>query len=93
MLDQFEDTLKRDFMDTESESEFSCPVGGIPDDPISGVSDGCLILTREDMRNIFDPVINQIIPLVQDQIDSVEGQNQPGSRVSVWYPFLLLGPG
>lgn len=91
MLDQFEDTLKRDFVDTEAEDEFSCPVGGIPDDPISGVLDGSLVLTREDMRNIFDPIINQIIPLVQDQIDNVEGQNQPELGVSVWHPFLLLG--
>lgn len=83
MLDQFEDTLKRDFIDNEDENEFSCPVGGIPDDPVAGVLDGSLILTREDMKNIFDPIINQIIPLVQDQIDNVEGQNQIGTRVSV----------
>lgn len=81
-LDEFENCVKRGFKD-DAEDEYSCSVGGIPDDPIAGVSGGDFILTREDLRKIFDPVVNQIISLVQHQIDTVEGQNQPGLQVSV----------
>lgn len=83
MLEHFENTLKRDFVNDEDADAFSCPIGGLPDDDAAGIVDGCLVVSREDMREIFDPVINLIIPLVQDQIDTIEQQNEPALQVSV----------
>lgn len=83
LLDFFENTLKRDFVNDEQADLISCPIGGLADDPVAGIVDSCLSLSREDMRNIFDPVINLIIPLVQNQIDTIEQQDQLGLQVSV----------
>lgn len=48
-----------------------------------GIEDGELTLSNEDMLSIFDPIINQILSLVQEQIDMVETQDQENSRISV----------
>lgn len=48
-----------------------------------GIEDGELTLSNEDMLGIFDPIINQILSLVQEQIDMVETQDQENSRISV----------
>ncbi|KAL0633934.1 hypothetical protein Q9L58_007116 [Maublancomyces gigas] len=53
-----------------------------------GIEDGELTLSNEDMLDIFDPIINQILSLVQEQIDMVETQDQEKSRISA---VLLAG--
>lgn len=83
MLEHFESALKRDFVNDEQADSISCPIGGLPDDDDAGIVDGCLVVTREEMKDIFDPVINLIIPLVQDQIDTIEQHNEPALQVSV----------
>lgn len=83
MLNEWEQVLKREFSNSEEDDIFSCPIGGIPDDPEIGIEDGAFIITREEMLAIFDPVINQIIPLVQEQIDMVETQNGGKLCISV----------
>lgn len=83
MLKDFEQSLKRKFTNLEEDDVYSCHVGGLPDNPAMGIEDGMLILTREDMLSIFDPVIDQIIPLVQEHINMVEVQNEEESPISV----------
>lgn len=72
MMKHFDEFLKRTFSDDEDEDIFSCPIPGVPDNPEAGVEDGFFVLTREDMREIFEPVIAEILDLVQKQIDAVE---------------------
>lgn len=74
MLKHFDDTHLRSFTNSENEEFYSCPALGVPDHPANGIEEGLLLLTRKDMRSIFDPTIEKIIPLVQEQINSVEGQ-------------------
>lgn len=83
MLKEFEEVLKRSFSNSEHDDIFTCPIGGIPDDSAAGIEDGGLIMTREDMKSIFDPVINQIVPLVLEQIEMVEAQRHKNFRISV----------
>lgn len=83
MLKDFEQSLKRKFTNLEEDDVYSCHVGGLPDNSAMGIEDGMLILTREDMLSIFDPVIDQIIPLVQEHINMVEVQNKEESPISV----------
>lgn len=85
MLRKFQEVLRRSFSDSEEDGLFAVPTGWIPDDTKAGIEDGCLQLTREDMRSIFDPVLDKIITLVQEQIDSV--QKQQGLRISVCHPY------
>lgn len=70
----FDEFLLRIFSDSEDDELFSVPVPGVPDSPNFLVEDGCLMLSRQDMKGIFDPIIAQIIGLVQEQIKQIEGQ-------------------
>lgn len=82
MMKVFEQELKRSFSNSEDDI-FTCPIGGVPDDDIAGIEDGGLIVTREEMKGIFDPVIGRIVTLVQKQIDAVEAQASRGLKLSV----------
>lgn len=72
MMKHFDEFLKRTFSDDEDEDIFSCPIPGVADNPAAGVEDGFFVLTREDMKEIFDPVIGEIVELVQMQMKTVE---------------------
>lgn len=90
MLKHFDEFLKRTFSDEdedEDEDIFSCPIPGVADNEEAGVEDGFFILTREEMKGIFDPVISQIVGLVQKQMDAVESGDD-GFDVSA---ILLVG--
>lgn len=90
MVKEWEEVLKREFSNSEEDDIFSCPIGGIPDDIEMGIEDGAFIITREEMLGIFDPIIDKIIPLVQEQIDMVEVQNERDLHISVCYIIALF---
>lgn len=83
MMKHFEEFLKRSFSNSEDDDIFSCPIPGIADDPAAGVEDGCFVLTRDEMKDIFDTVINKIIQLVREQIKAAESSGQRNMRISV----------
>lgn len=83
MMKSFEEDLKRSFSNSEDDDIFICPIGGLADDFDAGIEDGGFVVTREEMKGIFDPVIDQIVPLVQKQINTVEAQAHRGLRLSV----------
>lgn len=88
MTNYFEEFLKRSFTNSDDDDIFSCPIPGVPDDAFAGVEDGCFVLEREEMKAIFDPVINEIIQLVREQIKTAEGQGIQKSPISVLHPFI-----
>lgn len=79
MLKYFDEFLKPAFSDDEDEDIFSCPIPGIANNPAASVESGFFVLTREDMRDIFEPIIMKIVNLVQGQIDVVEARQRGGS--------------
>lgn len=83
MLRDFEQSLKRSFTNSDGDDLSPCSAGGLPDDSAMGIEDGELILEREDMLSIFDPIIDQILPLVQERVDMVEARDLKKSRISV----------
>ena len=72
MVKEFNDSLKRNFTDSEDEDLFTCPIPGIADDIEAGVEDGLFVISREEMREIFDPVVEEVVQLVQQQVKEVE---------------------
>jgi len=64
--------LKRNFTDSDDEDIFTCPIPGVADDSDAGIEDGMFVIDREEMREIFDPVVQEIVELVQKQVDEVE---------------------
>lgn len=85
MMKNFEGFLKRKFADDPSQPVYHCPVPGVKDDEFAGVEDGFLSISRAEMREIFDPVVNEVLKLVQQQITSVEACGRKVSAV------LLVG--
>lgn len=83
MTNYFEEFLKRSFTNSEDDDIFSCPIPGVLDDALAGIEDGCFVLEREEMKGIFDPVINEILQLVRKQIKTAEGQDAQKSPISV----------
>ncbi|KAI9766295.1 MAG: hypothetical protein M1839_004926 [Geoglossum umbratile] len=57
----------------------------VDDDPVRGIEDGELLMTDKDMKEIFDPCVNRILELIDDQTDEV---HKIGSRVK---HVLLVG--
>ncbi|KAI5853264.1 hypothetical protein DFP73DRAFT_603959 [Morchella snyderi] len=85
MMRFFEEYLKRVFADDPSQPTHHCPAPGIQDDEFAGVEDGFLSISRAEMREIFDPVVNDVLKLVQQQIASVEARGRKPTAV------LLVG--
>lgn len=77
-LDNFEDRVKRWF-GAVSMTEFEIPLHGMEDDMESGIEDGCLVLTVDQLKEIFDPVVTDVIALVEHQVSKVRDQ---GSKVA-----------
>ncbi|PWW76350.1 actin-like ATPase domain-containing protein [Tuber magnatum] len=72
MVKEFNDSLKRNFTDSEDEDIFTCPIPGATDDSTAGIEDGMFVIYRDEMRKIFDPVVQEIVQLVQQQVKEVE---------------------
>ena len=62
--------MKRNF-DPDEESDFNIPFPGVPDDPDAGMYDGFLVMESDEVAELFKPIINSIIALVEGQIDSL----------------------
>lgn len=80
MISDFDLRLKRKFDGSHQNNLTEVIAPGLPDDDAKGVSDGYMAISREDLQKIFEPVITEIIRLIQEQIDKV---NEAGMRVSV----------
>ena len=55
----------------DDDTEFHVPIVGVPDSPEKGVKDGFLRMTRVEVRDIFEPIVTQVIDLISSQVISV----------------------
>ena len=93
MMKQFEERLKRCFRDSPECESMDCPLGDrVPDDPSKGVEDGYLEITIGEMKEIFDPVINEIIRLVRQQIDTISKERKQNVTVSCHSDHIKTAP-
>ena len=83
-LRYFEEFVKRNFNE-EEHSEVNVPFPGLPDDEEAGLDSGFLIMTAEQVKEIFEPVIKQVVELVEGQVQAVKEKN---GRVS---GIILVG--
>ena len=77
-LRYFEEFVKRNFNE-EEHNEVNVPFPGLPDDEEAGLESGFLIMTAEQVKTIFEPVIKEVIDLVEGQVDAIK---EKGGRVS-----------
>ncbi|KAF7588242.1 hypothetical protein BBP40_005964 [Aspergillus hancockii] len=87
MRTTFDDAIKV-YFDGSNEDEWELP---LPREMycarVHGVDEDRLIITSEDVRRIFEPVIRKIIALIKDQISRLYAQSS-GSRVA---GIILVG--
>ncbi|KAK6529165.1 hypothetical protein TWF694_004377 [Orbilia ellipsospora] len=64
------------------------PMHGFANDPPAGIIEGQFELTHDDLKECFDPIVQQIIDLIQGQIDAI-----CDTGVTPKYVFLVGGFG
>ncbi|KAK5175088.1 uncharacterized protein LTR77_000225 [Saxophila tyrrhenica] len=83
-LRYFEEFVKRNFNE-EEHNEVNVPFPGLPDDEEAGLESGFLIMTADQVKTIFEPVIRQVVELVEGQVIAIK---EKGGRVS---GIILVG--
>ncbi|KAK5112136.1 hypothetical protein LTR62_004479 [Meristemomyces frigidus] len=73
-LRYFEEFVKRNFNE-EEHSEVNVPFPGLPDDEEAGLDSGFLIMSAAQVKEIFEPVIKQVVELVEGQVDAIKSKN------------------
>ncbi|GAB7329544.1 hypothetical protein MBLNU13_g01308t2 [Cladosporium sp. NU13] len=73
-LRYFEEFVKRTFNEDES-GDINIPMPGLPDDEAAGIDSGFLVMNAAQVKKIFEPVINQVLELVQGQVDAVKAKH------------------
>ncbi|KAF2839632.1 actin-like ATPase domain-containing protein [Patellaria atrata CBS 101060] len=77
-LKYFEEFVKRNFSD-EEHAEVNIPFPGLPDDEDAGLDSGFLVMSAEQVKEIFEPVVSEVIDLVEGQVNKIR---QKGGNVS-----------
>lgn len=90
MIKEFDEHLKRVFRNSDDQEYMDCEVPGLPDNPLNKVEDGFVEISREEMQAIFNPVIDGILELVQEQINSVSKEGHKPVSVGSSYTCRLF---
>ena len=69
-LKHFEEFVKRNFNE-EEHSEVNIPFPGLPDDEDAGIDCGFMVMSAEQIKEIFEPVVKEVCELVQGQVSGV----------------------
>ena len=78
-LKYFEEWVKRNFNEDEHQ-EINAPFPGLADDEAAGLDSGFLLMTAEQVKSIFDPIVQEVVDLVEGQVRSIrsKGDNVGG---------------
>lgn len=76
----FEEVVKRTFSESE-EMEFSVPMNGLADDNEAGIEDGFMILTSEEVADVFEPIVAEVVALVEGQVKEIQGKGETVSAI------------
>ncbi|KAF8245501.1 actin-like ATPase domain-containing protein [Wilcoxina mikolae CBS 423.85] len=85
MMQSWEESVKFAFGNMTEEDEYYVNVPGMRDDEDNNIEDGCHTMERNAVERIFDPVVDKIIDLVEEQVVAVQ---QKGEDVGA---ILLVG--
>lgn len=72
-LRYFEEFVKRNFNEDEH-TEVNVPFPGLPDDEDAGLDSGFLLMTADQVRSIFEPVIREVIDLLEGQVRAIRSK-------------------
>lgn len=74
MMRTWEEKVKFRFGNSSGTYEVSVP--GVPNNEETAVEDGFHTMEEEDVRKIFDPVVDRIERLVKQQVQGVRGKGE-----------------
>jgi len=74
-LEFFEERVKRWF-GARSMTTFDVPFPGFPDDEAAGIEASFLTLKSEQVKQIFDPVVEKVIILVDNQVRALRAEGE-----------------
>jgi len=77
-LKYWDEYVKRNFNDEDQ--ELPVPFPGLVDNEEAGVEGGFLVLTKENVREIFEPIIKEVVELVEGQLETIR---RKGGKVAV----------
>ncbi|KAH6842399.1 hypothetical protein B0I37DRAFT_399101 [Chaetomium sp. MPI-CAGE-AT-0009] len=87
----FDREVKRAFKGDPDEEYFvNFPMASLDDDPDSGLEANCWRMTGKDLKAIFNPLITDILRLIDDQVKSVKMKRPTGGVTGI---FLVGGFG
>ncbi|KAI9747653.1 MAG: hypothetical protein M1815_004008 [Lichina confinis] len=69
-LKYFEEFVKRNFNDDDHQ-DVNVPFPGLPDDEDVGLDSGFLIVTADQVKAIFEPVVRDVCELVEGQVEGI----------------------
>jgi hypothetical protein len=72
-LKYFEEFVKRNFNENEH-NEVNVPFPGLPDDEEAGLDSGFLVMSAEQVTEIFDPVVQEVVDLVEGQVQTIRSK-------------------
>ncbi|EEH37287.2 hypothetical protein PAAG_07568 [Paracoccidioides lutzii Pb01] len=78
-MSHFEKEAKRNFGtedddEDEEDIEFQIPIPGVEDDPSVGISAGFLEMSYAEMKDVFRPVMKEVLSLLNEQIEAASAQ-------------------
>jgi len=80
-----EDSLEPEGDEVEDEAgdeeEINVPFPGLSDDEAAGLEDGFLSMTTQQVREIFDPVVNGVVALLEGQVSAITARDQRVSGI------------
>ncbi|KAF1812575.1 actin-like ATPase domain-containing protein [Eremomyces bilateralis CBS 781.70] len=72
-LKYFDEFVKRTYSEEEHQ-EVNIPFPGLPDDEDAGVMDGFMTMSPSQIKEIFEPVVKEVVELVEGQVSSIRGK-------------------
>lgn len=69
-LRYFEEFVKRNFND-EEDQDVNVPFPGLPDNEEAGLDCGFMSMNTQQIRSILDPVVKEVIDLVEGQVNCI----------------------
>jgi hypothetical protein len=69
-LKYFEEFVKRNYNE-DDDTEVNIPFPGLADDEAAGVDSGFMVLEHEHVKQIFEPVVMEVVGLLEGQVGAI----------------------
>ncbi|KAI5269890.1 actin-like ATPase domain-containing protein [Aureobasidium subglaciale] len=79
-LKYFEEFVKRNYNEEDGQ-EVNVPFPGLADNEEAGVDSGFMVMSTAQVKEIFDPVIEEVVKLLDGQVDAIRAKSDTVSGI------------